>query len=79
MKTKLVVRPCIIAIRFDERSFFTSILGFTPLWVYKRYSEHINQKIINLSTLDRVHMKCDIIDGSVLNGIRKPILFSFFI
>ena len=29
-KTKLVVRPGIIAIRFDEKSFFSTILGFTP-------------------------------------------------
>ena len=29
-KTKLVVRSGIIAIRFDEKSFFSTILGFTP-------------------------------------------------
>ena len=32
MKTKLNVRPGIIAIRFDEKSFFSTILGFTPSW-----------------------------------------------
>ena len=32
MKTKLVVRDGIIAIRFDEKSFFSTILGFTPGW-----------------------------------------------
>ena len=31
-KTKLVVRPGIIAIRFDEKSFFSTIFGFTPGW-----------------------------------------------
>ena len=30
MKTKLDVRAGIIAIRFDEQSFFSTILGFTP-------------------------------------------------
>ena len=34
-KTKLVVRSGIIAIRFDEKSFFSTILGFTPGWDYK--------------------------------------------
>ena len=29
MKIKLVVRDAIIAIRFDEKSFFSTILGFT--------------------------------------------------
>ena len=32
MKTKLVVRSGIIAIRFDEKSFFSTVLGFTPGW-----------------------------------------------
>ena len=33
-KTKLVVNSGIIAIRFDENSFFSTILGFTPGWDY---------------------------------------------
>ena len=32
MKTKLVVRSGIIAIRFDENSFFCNVLGFTQEW-----------------------------------------------
>ena len=32
MKTKFVVRPGIIAIRFDEKLFFNTILGFTSGW-----------------------------------------------
>ena len=35
MKTKLVVQSGIIAIRFDEKSFFSTILGFTSGWDYK--------------------------------------------
>ena len=34
-KTKLVVRNGIIVIRFDENSFLSTILGFTPGWDYK--------------------------------------------
>ena len=32
MKSKLVVRSGIIAIRFDEKLFFNTILGFIPHW-----------------------------------------------
>ena len=34
MKTKLDVKAGIIAIRFDEKSFFNTVLGFTPGWDY---------------------------------------------
>ena len=79
MKTKLVVRYGIIAIRFDEKSFFNTVLGFTPGWDYKRYNKYISQKIVNLGSTNKIHLKCDCIDGSVVNGVRQPILYSFIL
>ena len=76
-KTKLDVRSGIIAIRFDENSFFSTILGFTAGWDYKHYNQYLSQKIVNLSNTNKIHLKCDAIDGSVVNGIRQPILYSF--
>ena len=77
MKTKLVVQSGIIAVRFDEKSFFSTILGFTSGWDYKHYNKYISQKIVNLSNTNKIHLKCDVIDGSVVNGLRQPILYSF--
>ena len=76
-KTNLVVRSGIIAIRFDEKSFFSTILGFTPGWDYKHYNHYLSQKIVNLSNTNKIHLKCDCIDGSIQDGVRQPILFSF--
>ena len=76
-KTRLVVRPGIIVRRFGEKSFFSTILGFNPLWDYKHYNEYISQKIVNLSSANKIHLKSDVIDGSVVNGLRQPILYSF--
>ena len=71
MKTKLVVRSGIIAIRFDENSFFSTVLGFTPGWDYKHYNKYTSQKVLNLSSTNKIHLKCDVIDGSVVNGFRQ--------
>ena len=79
MKTKFFVRPDIIASRFDEKSFFNSILVFNAHWDYKHYKEYISPKTIKLSKIDEIHLKCDVIDGSVVNGIREPVLFSFIL
>ena len=76
-KTKLNVRPEIIAVRFDEKSFFSTILGFTSGWDYKHYNKYISQKVVNLSNTNKIHLKCDCIDGSIQNGLGQPILFSF--
>ena len=76
-KTELVVNSGITAIRFDEKLFFNTIVGFTPGWDYKHYNQCLSQKIVNLSITNKRHLKCDAIDGSVVNGIRQPILYSF--
>ena len=80
MITKLNLRPDITALRFDEKSFFNTILGFSPHWDYKNIAsydgEYYSEKNRDLGMTIKIHLKCDIIDGSVINGIRQPILFS---
>ena len=70
---------------FDEKSFFNTSLGFTPYWDYKPANAihadspgvYTSDKFLYLSTKNKTRLKCDAIDGSVRNGIRGPILFSF--
>ena len=76
-KTKLFARYGIMALRFDEKSFFNTILGFTAGWDYKSYNNYTSQKIVNLSNTNKIHLKCDAIDGSIVDGVRQPILYSF--
>ena len=78
-KTKLVVGSGIIAKRFDEKSFFSTILGFTAGWDYKHYNQYLSQKIVNSSNTNEIHLKADFIDGSVVDGVRQPILYSFIL
>ena len=77
MKTELVVKSGIMTIRFDEKSFLSTILDFTTGWDYKHFNKYISQKIVNLSSTNKIHLKCDVKDGSIQDGIRQPILFSF--
>ena len=63
MNTKLFVRPEIIAIRCNEKSFFSTILGFTSGWDYKHYNEYVSQKIVNLGITNKIHLKCDVFDS----------------
>ena len=72
---------------FTEKSFFYTILGFTrsrfyPLDVIDGFHQFIaglyeGDRLINITGIDKVHLKCDCINGSIVNGIREPILYSF--
>ena len=79
MKTKMVVRSGVIAIRFDEKSFFSTVLGFTPSWDYKHYNKYTSQKLVNSGSTNKIHLKCDCVDGSVVNGLRQSVLYSFLL
>ena len=45
MRTKLTVKGDIQALRFDQNSFFSSILGLSPHWVYERDDKFFPGKI----------------------------------
>ena len=51
------------------------VLGFTN----KDYQAgtHISEKPVMKTITDKVHLKCDCVDGSIVNGIQEQILFSF--
>ena len=72
---------------FTEKSFFYSLLGYTqshqgPLNEIEGFYQLLpgsykGDKPINITEIDKVHSKCDCLQGSIVNGIREPILFSF--
>ena len=56
-KFKLVVRPGVLVIRFDEQSFFNTFLGFTPVWDYNSLYDYTGQKIVNLNIANKIQLK----------------------
>ena len=72
---------------FTNKSFFYTILGFTQSHSYPLddidgfyqliAGSYKREKPINITGIDKVHLKCDCVDGSIMNGRREPILYSF--
>ena len=83
-KTDLKINQTLI---FTNKSFFYTILGFTQSHSYPLddidgfyqliAGSYKSDKPINITGIDKVHVKCDCIDGSIMNGVREPILYSF--
>ena len=84
LKSNLKINQTLI---FTEKSFFYTILGFTqshsyPLDDIDGFYQLIagsctSDKPINFTEKDKIHLKCDCVNGSVVNGVREPILYSF--
>ena len=74
-------------INFTEKPFFYTSLGFTrprsyPLDDIDGFYQLIagsytSDKPINITGIDKIHLKCDCIKGSIVNEVREPILYSF--
>ena len=74
-------------IRFTKRSFFYTFLGCVeshsgvlldiPGFVQLIPGKYKSDKPINITGIDKVCSKCDCINGSIVNGVRQPILYSF--
>ena len=84
MKTKIILKYKDLrenfgmgTLRFDKKSFFHTLLGHDPYFDYKTPGDYTSDKILNLNTTNKIHLKCDCIDGSIQNGLRQPILFTF--
>ena len=84
LKSNLKINQTLI---FTEKSFFYTILGFTQSRSYplddidSHYQiiagSYKSDKPINITGIDKIHLECDCIQGSIVNGLREPILFSF--
>ena len=72
---------------FTKKSFLYTILGFTrshsyPLDDIDGFYQLIagsykSDKPVNINGIDKIHSKCDCIQGSIVNGVREPTLYSF--
>ena len=72
---------------FTNKSFFYTILGYSPShqgplndirgFYQILPGNYKSDRPINITGIDKVHLKCDCIQGSITNGVREPILYSF--
>ena len=72
---------------FTNKCFFYTLLGFTQSHSYPLddidgfyqliAGSYKGDKPINITGIDKIHLNCDWIDGSIVNGTREPILYSF--
>ena len=84
IKSKLKIIKTLI---FLEKSSFYTILGFTrsnshPLDDIEGFYQSIagsyeSVKPINITGTDKLHLNCDCLNGSIVNGDREPTLYSF--
>ena len=86
MKTKLTLTgfgSTFGTLRFDEESFSHKQLDFTPNLDYEptnaihadNPSVYTSDKSLSLCKFEKIHLKYDVIHGSIVGGLRQPNTF----
>ena len=89
MKTKLISTrsgSTFATLGFFEKSFFNTFLSFTPYWDYKPTNDiHADSPSVytsdekNLGLINKIHLKFDCLNGSIVSVIQQPILYGFIL
>ena len=74
--------------KFSKKKISSTILAFTQShssllndppkrYFQKNSGTYEIEKLMNLTGIDEIHFNCECINGSNVNGVREPVLFSF--
>jgi hypothetical protein len=66
-----------ILIHFNHDKSLKNILGFGEDSI-EGIGEHEGEQIVNILSVNTILVNCNIIEGSYINGVQKPVLYSFF-
>ena len=74
MKTNLLTNK---KLWFDNIFFFISFLWYLPYWDYNNDDDYVSKRITDSGMIDKFPLKAGCVNGSILNGNKKPVLFCF--
>ena len=84
LKSNLNIKPFLF---FTNKTSFYTLRGFAPSHLYplddiEGFCKLIagsdrGKRPVKFTGIDKVHLKCDCIQGSVVNAVRKPFLYNF--
>ena len=80
MKSKIILNHFgkkLVVPSFNEKTFFNNFLGFAPYWDQKLYHTYTGEKVLKLNTPDKIVLKSDVYDGSVVNVSGQHISYCF--
>lgn len=77
LKCILTIIDADVKINFEKENTMRDMLGFNYN-IYSGVGEHEGTNIVNIVSVNSILVNCSIIEGSFLNSVQKPILYSFF-
>lgn len=84
IEANLITLKCIINMKksnvkiyFTHANSLSKLLGFRKD-IGEGIREYEGENIVDILSVNSILVNCDIVEGSYLNGLQKPVLYSFF-
>ena len=62
-------------VQIIEEAFFNVILCFYLYWDYEANYKYTSEKVLDITPLEKFHLKCDCVVRSEINGVTEPTIF----
>lgn len=77
LKCVINVKKPNVKIYFNHNQSLNKLLGFKKD-IIEGVGKHEGENIVDILSVNSILVNCDIVEGSYLDGLQKPILYSFF-
>ena len=67
-----------VSVSFDHERSMKDLLGYPEHAVLEVPGDHEGLNIVKILAVNQIHVNCNIVDGSFVNGSKAPVLYSFF-
>ena len=81
-KNKITLRASLLikdnwAVEFPEKNSLGTVLGFDSKTYESRKEPWISEKIVNILSVNSILIHCDMISGSMVDGVKSPVIYNY--
>ena len=67
-----------VSVIFDHERSMKDLLGYPEHTLLEVPGDYEGSNIVKILAVNQIHVNCNIVDGSFVNGSKAPVLYSFF-
>ena len=81
-KNKITLRASLLikegwAVEFPKENSLGTVLGFDSKTYESRKEPWISEKIVNILSVNSILIHCDMISGSMVDGVKSPVIYNY--
>ena len=77
LRATLLIKEAGWSVEFPKENSLGSVLGFDSKEYKYREEPYISEKIVNILSVNSILVHCDMISGSMMDGVKSPVIFNY--